>query len=234
MKNQASTLYLAETDYFSVVADRVIEEAKYFIQNLGVFRLLLSGGNTPLGIFKELVNRQNKMDWGRVELYWVDERCVPISSVDSNYGNCKRSLIDNLKVKPVSYPMYLDGKIQSAVDQYQKLLSDKFDNNPVFDLALLGMGEDGHVASIFPDSNAINEEELFVVPSHSPVPPGKRITLTLGVISSSKKCIFLSKGMKKKWVYESCIKDLNRKKNVPVFYAQSELGENIWFLNHDN
>jgi 6-phosphogluconolactonase len=234
LSNKIDAFYLTNEEYFSVVADYIVKEAKYSINNFGLFKLLLSGGNTPIGIFKELVNKQDKMNWGKVELYWVDERCAPISSVDSNYGNCKRSLIDNLKVKPVSYPMYLDGKIQSAVDQYQKLLSDKFDNNPVFDLALLGIGEDGHVASIFPDSNAINEEELFVVSSHSPVPPGKRITLTLGVISSSKKCIFLSKGMKKKWVYESCIKDLNRKKNVPVFYAQSELGENIWFLNHDN
>jgi 6-phosphogluconolactonase len=232
LNSQIDSFYLTKAEYFSVVADYIIKEAKYSINNFGLFKLLLSGGNTPIGIFKELVNKQNKMDWGRVELYWVDERCVPISSLDSNYGNCKKYLINNLVDKPKSYPMYKSKPIGESINEYQRLLKKKITTSSCnfFDLALLGIGADGHVASIFPNTEGVNEKGVWVVPSVAPAPPAERMSLTFPIINSTKKNIILAKGAEKKWVFDAYISEKNDQ-IIPALQIRPVSGDLVWFVS---
>ena len=234
MSRQVDTFQLTNAEYFPIVADYIIKEAKYSISNFGLFKLLLSGGNTPIGIFKELVNKQDKMDWSKVELYWVDERCVPINSVDSNYGNCKKYLINHLVDKPKSYPMYKEKSIRESIKEYQRLLKKKITSSSCnfFDLALLGVGTDGHVASIFPNTKGANEKNVWVMPSVAPTFPTERMSLTFPIINLTKKIVILAKGAEKKWVFDICIEGCDNKK-IPAKNIRPIFGNITWFVSFE-
>lgn len=222
----------AEGDFSIDVADFLIRQANSALIERGVFKLVLSGGRTPVGIFDELVIRQEEVEWSKVELFWLDERCVPVDSDQSNFGNCKRSLINRLKVKPKYFPMYHSGKTEACANEYERVLkacceSEEF---PQFDLILLGVGVDGHVASIFPNSGALNEVKRWVVSSVAPVAPLERITLTFPVINAAKNIVIIAKGKEKKWVFDAFysekidkmipVNGIERKKNIHWFLGE--------------
>lgn len=223
---------LQDNEFAKVVANYILDEANKSILASGVFTLVLSGGNTPILIFKELVKKQKEVDWRKIEIYWVDERCVPVNSVESNYGNCKKYLIDKIENEPKVYPMYFSGSPQNAAKKYQQLLEINFKNKkkPEFDLILLGVGSDGHVASIFPETDELNEVAKWVIETNSPFFPKDRISLTFPVINSTKKILIIAKGNEKKWVYDACAKttvDLS----VPACNINPDEGDIIWFVS---
>lgn len=213
-------------DFASDVGNYIIGKASDCIKQKGSFRLVLSGGRTPLNIFDHLVKKQHEFDWSKVELYWLDERCVPIESSDSNFGNCLRCLIDKLDDKPMYYPMYEAGSPEAAANAYERLLREKFDSNyPGFDLVLLGVGPDGHVASIFPNSDYAGHS-CWVMSTESPNPPHQRVTLTLPVINQIDVKLFIVKGDDKKWVFDACVS--NTFKNIPACKIEDK-SSNTWF-----
>lgn len=233
--SDTKTFVSNEAEFGKDVAKYILAEAKKHILEKNIFRLVLSGGRTPIEIFKNLVDIQCEVDWGKIELFWVDERCVQIESEDSNYGNCERVLIDNLKVKPVVFPMYFSGDARCSAIKYQETLQSHFKDPavPVFDLMLLGVGEDGHVASIFPDSLLSAEEDNGVFVKNVESQALSRITLTFPVIHLAETRLFIAKGVEKKWVYEECVDSKNNKSDIPACLAQSVKGNNIWFVSQD-
>lgn len=216
------------------VSDFIVEKAVQSISERGLFRLVLSGGRTPVSIFQELVKNQDLIDWEKVKLFWVDERCVPVDSPDSNYGTCRRFLLDQLEVQPESYPMYRSGPPTDAAQKYESVLKQfaSCEKGFVSDLVLLGVGVDGHVASLFPGACELQEEKRWVVASTSPFPPSERISMTFPVINCARNCLFILKGAEKKWVFEACSAE-QPDLSIPACNVSPASGETDWFVSFE-
>jgi 6-phosphogluconolactonase len=169
----------------------------------GAFNVALSGGSTPKKLFDVLAQRgKAAMPWDRVELWWGDERSVPPDHPDSNYGMTKQHLIDPLQLDPARIHR-LEGErpaIQAAQD-YERALVQALGAPPVFDLVWLGMGPDGHTASLFPNSPGVRDKTSYVIANAVDSPltkgPTTRLTITLPVIDSARHVRFLVGGADK-------------------------------------
>ncbi|HEY6034187.1 MAG TPA: 6-phosphogluconolactonase [Kofleriaceae bacterium] len=167
------------------------------------FHVALSGGSTPKKLFDELVRRgRAALPWERIELWWGDERCVPPDHPDSNYGMTKQHLIDPLELDPAKIHR-LEGErppIQAAAD-YERALVAALGAPPVFDLVWLGMGPDGHTASLFPHSAGVRDKTSYVIANAVDSPltkgPTTRLTITLPVIDEAHHVRFLVGGADK-------------------------------------
>jgi 6-phosphogluconolactonase len=189
-------------------ADELIELARAAIAARGRFHVALSGGSTPRRLFEVLAARPDALPWAQVELWWGDERCVPPDHADSNYGMARAALIDPLRplrphglgldearVHRIHGELDPGGSARAYEDELRAALGDP----PVLDLALLGLGPDGHTASLFPDSPAAGETRRLVManPVRSPLVAGgaaTRITLTAPALSRARSIRFLVAG----------------------------------------
>jgi 6-phosphogluconolactonase len=164
------------------------------IARSGRARFAISGGSatSPLPFVRQELGEQ----WKAVKLTWVDERCVDFSDADSNRGAAYRSGALSEDDKPgYELPLWLDGeKTEEAMSRVRQHLADEFDN--ALDLALLGMGPDGHIASLFPGHPVLSlpEEQLVAAISDSPKPPPERMTLTRSLLVRSGKSILVALG----------------------------------------
>lgn len=168
----------------------------------GVASVVLTGGSNGIAILRALAADSGDIDWGRVELFWGDDRFVPADDPERNYGQARDALLDHVPIDPerVHAMAPSDGEfgddIAAAAADYAGVL-ERFGAGrvPHFDLHLLGMGGEGHINSLFPHSAATAETEKTVVAvEDSPKPPPRRITLTLPVVNRSKAVWFLVAG----------------------------------------
>ncbi len=166
------------------------------IKNKGSFLLALAGGNTPKRTYQILadITKNNNEFWNNTQLYWTDERYVPHEHEWSNYKMAKQSLIDLIpipakNVHPI--PTKYTQPIESA-DEYAKIFPENID------IIILGMGTDGHIASIFPNSQAVKETEKRFTYDYAPSEPKLRITATLPTIKSAKEIFILVSGTSKR------------------------------------
>jgi 6-phosphogluconolactonase len=163
----------------------------------GAFHVALSGGSTPKRLFGALVAMgRDALPWDRIELWWGDERCVPPDHPDSNYGMTKKALLDPLQIDPARvHRIEGEGDPDAAAAKYAAALP------PVFDLVYLGMGPDGHTASLFPGSAALDETARACVANRVDSPlthgPATRITLTYPVFAAARAVRFLVAGADK-------------------------------------
>jgi 6-phosphogluconolactonase len=152
--------------------------------------IVLTGGSTPALAYELAADRQR--DWSRTELWWGDDRCVPPDDERSNYGMAKRTLLDNLDVQPASVHRMRGelGRDAGAAD-YDRELGDL----ARFDFLLLGLGPDGHVASLYPDQPTLDETERRVLGAEAKLDPYvDRITLTLPMLRAARAIVFLVAG----------------------------------------
>jgi len=182
-------------------AKHIYEKYIHAIEQHGCFTFVLSGGNTPQHIFDVLVKDYMAMiDWKKVHVFWLDERCVGFDHDDSNY---KLAFDHLLKYMDVGAVYRMEGELEpnDAAMKYENMLTSYFHLKegglPVFDLILLGMGEDGHCASIFPGSDEMWEKSRLVVSTQRQYNGYKRISLTLPVINNSGKVLLIGNGVKK-------------------------------------
>ena len=172
----------------------------------GVARVAISGGTTPKSMFQLLADPAEpflkQVPWDRIELYWVDERCVPPDHSESNYCMTKEALLSKVPL-PAERVHRMEGELEPevAAARYESLIRNTFRlegaETPTFDLILLGMGDDGHTASLFPHTDALNEMSHIVVPNHVPQKEAWRITLTWPVINQGREVAFLIEGSAK-------------------------------------
>ena len=168
------------------------------VNTVGAINIALSGGNTPLPILDLL--QKKKLSWERFNFFMVDERCVTNDDPLSNFGNIQKVFFD--QIASSKFPMVQDGiTYEKSITVYKEELLKHVPINssgfPIFDLILLGMGDDGHTGSLFPETNALLETKELVVLNEVPQLQTKRITLTYPVLLNSKEIIVIVNGESK-------------------------------------
>jgi len=221
-------------------ADLFVWLAGQAISGDGRFRVALSGGSTPKAIHAMLAGPAfaSQLDWRRVEFYFGDERCVPPDHGESNYGMANATLFQPLRINPDQI-FRMAGEAgdpaQTARD-YEALLRARFRSpapaRPRFDLVLLGMGDDGHTASLFPGTAALAERHRLVVATQSPRGIVNRLTLTAPLINQSHAVLFLVAGASKAVATQAVLEGRNVDPGrFPARLIRPEQGRLIWFLD---
>ena len=187
-------------------ADRFVESATRAIDERGIFRVALSGGGTPKEVYPHLLHpaRRDAVDWSAVEFFWGDERSVPPDDPESNFGVAYGMLISQLprvRADRIHRMRAEAADIDAAAIGYESELRLAFgargDDPPAFDLIWLGMGPDGHTASLFPGTRALDETRRWVVGNWVPQQDTWRMTLTYPVMNAARDVIFVVTGADK-------------------------------------
>lgn len=195
----AEDLAAAAAEFFAVVVSAAVAAR-------GVARVALSGGTTPKRMFALLADRSAptfaQVPWERLEIFWVDERCVPPTDAESNYRMTEEAMLSHVPVAAGQIhrmegeldPEVAAARVEAAIRAAFRLEGAE---TPAFDLVLLGLGEDGHTASLFPHTEALNELGRIAVANHVPQKETWRITLTAPVIQQGREVAFLIEGVAK-------------------------------------
>jgi len=227
-------LHIFETpkETAKAVADLILAKAKEKSKLSMPFNLALSGGSTPKLLFSILSsNYSDLIPWHLVRLFWVDERCVPPTHEESNFGMTFENLLTNVPIPDVNiFRMMGENQPQKEAIRYQEIIENQLplkNGMPQFDLILLGLGDDGHTASIFPDNLSLLDTQHKVAVSKHPQSSQHRITLTGNVINAANEVIFLVTGTSKSEVLKLIINHLPHFERYPASYihAQSKLPE---------
>ena len=184
------------------MADRFLDVSKKAISDEGRFCIALSGGKTPEGLYTEIGRTARGADWKAIHVFLVDERYVPADDDRSNYKMIRRTLVEAVPIPSANvHPIGTTSDPQASARNYEAELKKFFDlgpgSLPAFDLILLGMGEDGHTASLFPGLPDIREDRHLVRAIDGSEERTGRITLTLPVINQAKRVFFLVTGIAK-------------------------------------
>jgi 6-phosphogluconolactonase len=201
----------------------------------GPFRVSLSGGSTPKTLYQLLASDEfsDRFPWQRVFWYWGDERFVSHDHPDSNYRMVREAMLAKAPVPPENiYPVPTDGSPQDAASRYERILQEAYGGTtldparPLFDVTLLGLGADGHTASLLPGEPVLKERQRWVVAvSHGR--PEVRITMTYPVIDSSRRAAFLVTGREKAGILRAIRAG---RREAPASRVRP-VGELIWFVD---
>lgn len=219
---------------FKCEVDRFLREAEELDRPAHV---ALSGGNTPKTIFRLLAETSQAEAWKNIQFYWGDERMVAPDDPQSNFGNAWRYLFDPLGISSDQVHR-IRGEENPALEaeRYSKFLMEQLpveNGFPVFDWIWLGLGEDGHTASIFPNQIDLwNAPELCVVATH-PVTGQKRVTITGTVINAARRVTMLVSGKSKSHVVNSIVMKEGDYLDFPAFYINPNSGYLEWFMDQD-
>lgn len=197
-------------------------------------RIALSGGSTPKR-FHEILADTEGIDWSRVHVYWGDERMVPPDDEQSNFRMAKETLLDTVAIPSVQIHR-MRGELDpgEAAEEYERVLRESFGVEPPsvprFDLNILGVGPDGHTASLFPGTAALDERDRWVVANHVPQQQQSwRLTLTYPVLNAAKLTLVLASGENKAEAIGK-IFDPNEQDKPPAAFVQPD-GQMIWLLD---
>jgi 6-phosphogluconolactonase len=227
-----SVTLLPAPQFAADAARWILAEARASLQTRGLFRLALAGGETPAAVYAEMARTGADIDWSKVQITFGDERCVPPGDAHSNFLMAQRSLFSAVPI-PEGNVFRIRGELppnQAAAEYEQKLnavASRLGESRYRHDLVLLGLGPDGHTASLFPGSPALEESERSVIPTIGPKPPPQRITMTFPLLNAARKIAFLVNDAKKESVIEEI---LAGKGNHPAGRIQAE--SVTWILGH--
>jgi len=225
-------------DSAQAIAENITARIKKLLTETdGKISLAISGGNTPTTLFKYWIEQCiESIDWKRILFFWVDERCVSTTSLESNYGKAKRIFFD--KLPSLSENIYfINGENLPELEaafQSERLLQTVARNNgiPQFDLILLGMGNDGHTASIFPNQMTLLVSGKFYDVGIHPHTNQNRITLTGSVINNAKNVLFMVTGSDKAKIFN----DIRYHQNGWITYPASHIkpvGYLEWLVDVD-
>lgn len=221
-------------------------------QNAGLtrhdaFKIGVSGGSLPKTLAQALLapssGPEDTVKWDKWEIFFADERVVPLDHEDSNYALLKSELLDKIPAaqgKPAVHPIntaLLDKETVEVADDYEQILVGSFASRdsvrlPIFDLLLLGCGPDGHTCSLFPGHELLRETTAWVAPiDNSPKPPPKRITLTLPVVTHAVRVAFVATGAGKKTIMKQIFED-GALSGLPCALVNEQTGDRCsWFVD---
>jgi 6-phosphogluconolactonase len=181
-------------------AARFVELTRTAVDERGVALVALSGGSTPKRMGELLASPEFApyVPWDRTEIFWGDERWVPLADAESNAGNALRGWLEQVapaeRIHPVDTTLPTPADAAAAYEAEIRRVAGSSDTTPVFDLILLGMGDDGHTASLFPDTDALDRQDALVVANHVPKLAADRITFTYPLIGAAREVLFLVGG----------------------------------------
>ena len=198
--------------------------------------LALSGGSTPKLLFQLLASESSgQIDWQKVHLYWGDERCVPPDHSDSNFGVVRDLLLDHINIPEANiHRVKGEADPQEEAKRYSKEIRDTLaiqDGWPVFDIILLGMGGDGHTASIFPHQMELLDPPVICEVAQHPESGQQRITLTGRVINNAKEVVFLVTGEGKAEKTGEILNSKGAWESYPAAHIRPNSGQLHWFLD---
>jgi 6-phosphogluconolactonase len=206
----------------------------------GRFTAALSGGKTPVALYDLLAKNPfaSQIPWARVHLFWGDERCVPPDHGDSNYRLVRERLINHVPIPPANvHRMPAEMDTVEAAARYEEQLREFFAPHgggfPVFDLVLLGLGEDGHTASLFPGTRALRESARWVLGHYVDAQKGWRITLTPPVINAARMVAFIVAGAGKAAVVKEILEGPFGPDTLPAQIVRPAGGDLVWMLDRE-
>lgn len=204
LNSTAGTVVVFETaEQLAVAAaERFVAHARQAIVDHGLFSVSLAGGNTPRRMYEVLATEsfRTRIEWSQVHIFFGDERCVPPDHPDSNYRLANETMISRVSIPPQNvHPIKGDGDPTKNAQLYEAELRSFFTGRqwPRFDLVLLGLGEDGHTASLFPGTAALKEKHAWVVANWIEKLEAYRITLTAPALNGAANVLFLVAGAAK-------------------------------------
>ena len=215
--------------------------SKYFhdlVKDKNQFTVALSGGSTPKIVFEELASNYKKLiNWNNIEFYWGDERCVPPTDDQSNYKMTKDHLLDHIEI-PKANIHRIKGEIDPIEESkaYAGRIEDQlaaYEGIPQFDLVILGMGEDGHTASIFPHEIALWDAEEYCEVAQHPESGQNRVTITGSIINNAKLAVFLVTGGGKAEKLREIINKQGDYLRYPASLVNPKSGNLVWFLDKE-
>ncbi|MBI4525986.1 MAG: 6-phosphogluconolactonase [Deltaproteobacteria bacterium] len=209
-----------------------------FVAESGRFVAALSGGSTPRRLYSVLASSefQNKILWSNVHLFWGDERCVPADHPESNYRMVNDVLLSKVPVpKENIYRIQGEKPPEVGAREYEQNLRAFFQVSgnqfPRFDLILLGLGEDGHTASLFPGSSVLRETNRWVVALYVERLATHRLTLTLPVLNKAANVFFLVTGQNKASILRRILSDREPSQDIPARLVQPANGNLVWWVD---
>lgn len=211
--------------------------AKIAVAARGRFSVALSGGRTPLKLFGQLgVAYARDIRWDRTDIFWVDERCVPPYHEDSNYKGANDALLSPLDIPPENIHR-IRGEMppEEGAREYEKELRRCFGEQglPAFDLVILGVGEDGHTASLFPDAVSLAERERLAIPVYVEKLKSWRITLTLPVLNNASDILFLVTGLKKSRIMQELLGSGANSRKYPAGLIRPVHANVTWLVDEE-
>jgi 6-phosphogluconolactonase len=221
-------------------AEQFVALAGAAIARAGRFAVALSGGSTPRALYELLGSAEyrDRVDWSRVHLFWGDERCVPPDHPDSNFRMVQETLLAQLQIPPENiHRMMGEKEPAEAAAAYERELRQFFalapGQRPRFELILLGLGEDGHTASLFPGTAALDETDRWVAAVYVGKLQSYRLTLTLPVINAAAQISFLVAGQEKSAIVRKLFGTDSDCSKFPAGMVRPVSGHVTWFITQD-
>jgi 6-phosphogluconolactonase len=207
--------------------------AEEAISERGRFAVVLAGGSTPKATYEVLArDYADQLDWGRVDIFFGDERTVHPDHEGSNYRMVREALLSRIRVESIRR-MRCELSPEEAAADYEHQLREFFgpDESPSFDLILLGLGEDGHTASLFPQTPALDVTDRWVVVNPVPKLGTSRLTLTIPAINAAKAVTFLVAGESKADALKQILEGGADPHQYPAMFIRPESGDLTWMVD---
>jgi len=218
-------------------AQYIVRLASEAIVTRGRFTIALSGGSTPKILYGLLGTEpyRDQINWASVEIFWSDERCVPPDSADSNYALAQEVLLSKIPIPANQiHRMPADQPDREAASrEYTSEMQRTFGTNgiPSFDLLQLGMGPEGHTASLFPHQESLHEQQRLVIPVTVPKPPPPRLTFTPPLLNAARHVLFLVTGSEKAEAVQAVLEGPDQPEEYPAQIVRPPQGEVVWMLD---
>jgi 6-phosphogluconolactonase len=225
-------------ELFAAAAEEIVRSAQQAVSERGRFTIALSGGSTPKSLYNLLAsNARTTLPWDKMFFFWGDERHVPPTDPDSNYRMANEAMLSKVPIPPANiFRFPAENPDPAAVaDAYDKTLRKFFqlgpDGLPIFDVILLGLGPDGHTASLFPGTTALQEKSRLSVANWVDKLKTHRLTLTLPVINAARMDLFLVSGTDKAAVVRSVLEENVPGEQYPAKMVRPKDGRLIWLMD---
>ena len=222
-------------DLVQQAVEHFINAASEQIRNKGVFAVALSGGSTPKPVYAALAEPGNRerMDWDKVHFFWGDERHVPPEDVQSNYRMVREALLDRIDLPSENiHRVPAEMEVRMAAFQYEEELRQFFSGEwPVFDFIFLGMGQDGHTASLFPHSAGLNEDFRWFIANYAPGMETWRLTLSAPAINAARFILVLVEGKAKAARLKAVWNGPSDPDDMPIQMIDPPDGDMLWLVD---
>ncbi|NXI42633.1 G6PE protein, partial [Galbula dea] len=226
-------------DLISQLASDIEETAGTAVARSGQFHLALSGGSSPVVLFRRLARHHYAFPWKHTHIWLVDERCVPLTDTESNFFSVHNHLLQSIRVPYFNVhpmPVHLSQRLCVEEDRGTELYAKEIMAlvaNASFDLVLLGVGTDGHTASLFPQSESGLEGAPTVVLTESPVKPHQRMSLSLPLINKAKQVFVLVLGKGKHDIVTLLSRVGHAPKKWPISGVRPSSGQLVWYVDYE-